>query len=107
MAQYKGAACEGSRAMQMLKKRELAQEEMEFKKKKIEEQLTVSGIKEKFATHYDAVEQQLKVWLNFCSYFRIILIIFRHVEFYNWSCHAWWDESQTGGYCTRTRKTVG
>ena len=107
MAQYKGAASEGSRAMQMLKKRELAQEEMEFKKKKIEEQLTVSGIKEKFATHYDAVEQQLKVWLNFCSYFRIILIIFRHVEFYNCSCHAWWDESQTGGHCTRTRKTVG
>ena len=30
-------------------------------KKKIEEELKVSGIKDKFATHYDAVEQQLKV----------------------------------------------
>ena len=51
MAQYKGAASEGSRAMQMLKKREKAQEEVEFRKKKIEEELKVSGIKDKFATH--------------------------------------------------------
>ena len=61
MAQYKGAASEGSRAMQMMKKREKAQEEIEFRKKKIEEELRISGIKDKFATHYDAVEQQLKV----------------------------------------------
>lgn len=61
MAQYKGAASEGSRAMQMLKKREQAQEEVEFRKKKIEEDLRISGIKDKFASHYDAVEQQLKV----------------------------------------------
>jgi len=60
MAQYKGAASEGSRAMQMLKKREMAQEEMEFNKKKIEDQLKLSGMKDKFASHYDAVEQQLK-----------------------------------------------
>ncbi|XP_057365209.1 protein FAM50 homolog [Daphnia carinata] len=60
MAQYKGAASEGSRAMQMMKKREKAQEEVEFRKKKIEEELKLSGIKDKFATHYDAVEQQLK-----------------------------------------------
>ena len=62
MAQYKGAASEGSRAMQMLKKREKAQEEVEFRKKKIEEELKISGIKDKFATHYDAVEQQLKAY---------------------------------------------
>ena len=36
MAQYKGAASEGSRAMQMLKKREKAQKEIELRKKKIE-----------------------------------------------------------------------
>jgi protein FAM50 len=59
MAQYKGAASEGSRAMQMMKKREQAQEE--FRKKKIEEELKLSGMKDKFASHYDAVEQQLKV----------------------------------------------
>lgn len=62
MAQYKGAASEGSRAIQMLKKREQAQEEVEFRKKKIEEDLRISGIKDKFASHYDAVEQQLKVF---------------------------------------------
>ncbi|KAI9559704.1 hypothetical protein GHT06_013709 [Daphnia sinensis] len=60
MAQYKGAASEGSRAMQMMKKREQAQEEVEFRKKKIEEELKLSGMKDKFASHYDAVEQQLK-----------------------------------------------
>jgi len=60
MAQYKGAASEGSRAMQLAKKREQAQEEIEFRKKKIEDGLRISGIKDKFATHYDAVEQQLK-----------------------------------------------
>jgi len=60
MAQYKGAASEGSRAMQLAKKREQAQEEIEFRKKKIEDDLRISGIKDKFATHYDAVEQQLK-----------------------------------------------
>lgn len=66
MAQYKGAASEGSRAMQMMKKREKAQEEVEFRKKKIEEELKLSGIKDKFASHYDAVEQQLKVGSTSC-----------------------------------------
>ena len=73
MAQYKGAASEGSRAMQLAKKREQAQEEIEFRKKKIEDDLRISGIKDKFATHYDAVEQQLKVFLT--SYTLFIIII--------------------------------
>lgn len=60
MAYYKGAASEGGRAMQLMKKREIAQQEIEFRKKKIEEDLKVSNIESKFATHYDAVEQQLK-----------------------------------------------
>ncbi|XP_058813969.1 protein FAM50 homolog [Topomyia yanbarensis] len=60
MAYYKGAASEGGRAMQLMKKREIAQQEIEFRKKKIEEDLKVSNIENKFATHYDAVEQQLK-----------------------------------------------
>ncbi|EAA01068.2 AGAP002062-PA [Anopheles gambiae str. PEST] len=60
MAYYKGAASEGGRAAQLMKRRELAQQEVEFRKKKIEEDLKVSNIENKFAAHYDAVEQQLK-----------------------------------------------
>lgn len=61
MAHYKGAASEAGRAMQLIKKREQAQMEIEFRKKKIEEDLKISNIENKFAAHYDAVEQQLKV----------------------------------------------
>lgn len=60
MAHYKGAASEAGRAMQLMKKRELAQQEIEFRKKKIEEDLKINNIENKFASHYDAVEQQLK-----------------------------------------------
>lgn len=60
MAHYKGAASEAGRAMQLMKKREIAQQEIEFRKKKIEEDLKINNIESKFATHYDAVEQQLK-----------------------------------------------
>lgn len=62
MAHYKGAASEAGRAMHLMKKREKAQMEIEFRKKKIEEDLKLSNIETKFATHYDAVEQQLKVF---------------------------------------------
>lgn len=60
MAHYKGAASEGGRAQILMKKRQKEQEEMEQKKKKIEEDLSVGSIQNKFASHYDAVEQQLK-----------------------------------------------
>lgn len=60
MAHYKGAASEAGRAMQLMKKREQAQQEIEFRKKKIEEDLRINNIENKFASHYDAVEQQLK-----------------------------------------------
>lgn len=60
MAHYKGAASEAGRAMHLMKKREKAQKEIEFRKKKIEEELKIDNIETKFATHYDAVEQQLK-----------------------------------------------
>ncbi|KAF0302393.1 Protein FAM50 [Amphibalanus amphitrite] len=60
MAQYKGAAREGGRALQLAKKREREQEELEFKKKKIENEMKIAAIDSKFAAHYDAVEQQLK-----------------------------------------------
>ncbi|XP_055380187.1 protein FAM50 homolog [Condylostylus longicornis] len=60
MAHYKGAASEAGRAMQLMKKREIAQQEIELRKKKIEEDLRIANIENKFASHYDAVEQQLK-----------------------------------------------
>lgn len=60
MAHYKGAASEAGRAMQLIKKRELQQQETELRKKKIEEELKVQNMDSKFASHYDAVEMQLK-----------------------------------------------
>lgn len=60
MAHYKGAASEAGRAMQLIKKRELQQQETELRKKRIEEDLKVQNIDSKFATHFDAVEMQLK-----------------------------------------------
>lgn len=46
--------------MQLMKKREIAQQEIELRKKKIEDDLRIHNIENKFATHYNAVEQQLK-----------------------------------------------
>ncbi|KAK5648251.1 hypothetical protein RI129_003143 [Pyrocoelia pectoralis] len=60
MAHYKGAASEAGRAMQLMKKREQQMQDIEIRKKKIEEDLKLNNIENKFATHYDAVEQQLK-----------------------------------------------
>ncbi|XP_066283153.1 protein FAM50A-like isoform X8 [Branchiostoma lanceolatum] len=65
MAFYKGAASEGSRAMRLLKQREKKQEEIERKRKEIEESeaqrvAKVTHINAKFSSHYDAVEAQLK-----------------------------------------------
>lgn len=61
MAHYKGAASEAGRAMQLMKKREKEMQDIELRKKRIEEDLKLNNIENKFATHYDAVEQQLKV----------------------------------------------
>ena len=60
MAFYKGDAKEAGRAMNLMKKRQKEQEEIETKKKKIEEDLKLDSIHNKFAAHYDAVEQKLK-----------------------------------------------
>jgi protein FAM50 len=51
MAHYKGAASEGGRAMQLLKKRELQAQEAELRKKKIEEEMKVQNMDSKFASH--------------------------------------------------------
>lgn len=61
MAHYKGAASEAGRAMQLMKKREKEMLDLEIRKKKIEEDLKLNNIEQKFSSHYDAVEQQLKV----------------------------------------------
>lgn len=66
MAHYKGAASEAGRAMQLMKKREQQLQDNEIRKKKIEEDLRLNNIENKFAVHYDAVEQQLKVFICLC-----------------------------------------
>ncbi|XP_041129767.1 protein FAM50A [Polyodon spathula] len=61
MAQYKGAASEGGRAMQLMKKREKQREELQQLKLKIaEDNMVKSNIDKKFSAHYDAVEAELK-----------------------------------------------
>ena len=60
MAHYKGAASEGGRALQLQKQREKALEDLELRKKKIGDELKLSNIGNKFAAHYDAIEQQIK-----------------------------------------------
>lgn len=87
MAHYKGAASEAGRAMQLMKKREKEMIDLEIRKKKIEEDLKLNNIETKFATHYDAVEQQLKVlqkiWKEFLDkkafdYFRVQQLVLLH-----------------------------
>ncbi|XP_034393627.1 protein FAM50A isoform X2 [Cyclopterus lumpus] len=61
MAQYKGAASEAGRAMQLMKKREKEREQLEQLKLKIaEDNMVKSNIDKKFSAHYDAVEAELK-----------------------------------------------
>ncbi|KAJ4934144.1 hypothetical protein JOQ06_006949 [Pogonophryne albipinna] len=61
MAQYKGAASEAGRAMQLMKKREKERSQLEQLKLKIaEDNMVKSNIDKKFSAHYDAVEAELK-----------------------------------------------
>jgi protein FAM50 len=61
MAHYKGAATEGTRAINLMKKREQAKQEIERLKQKITEDNDMrSGIDRKFDSHFDFVENQLK-----------------------------------------------
>lgn len=48
------------RADQLVKRRQQEHEQIEAKKKKIEEENRMQAIEEKFKAHYDAVEQMLK-----------------------------------------------
>ncbi|CAH3153659.1 unnamed protein product, partial [Pocillopora meandrina] len=60
MAEYKGAAKEGARAMALMKRREKMKADIEAAKNKISEKHKIADISNKFSTHYDVVEQQLK-----------------------------------------------
>jgi protein FAM50 len=60
MAFFPGASKDQMRADQLLKRRQQEHEQMELKKKKIEEENRMQAIEEKFKAHYDAVEQMLK-----------------------------------------------
>ncbi len=60
MAEYKGPASESQRVMNLQKRRERHQEEMDFKKKKLADELKVGKMEAKFSAHYDAVENDLK-----------------------------------------------
>jgi protein FAM50 len=55
-----GAAKDQMRADQLVKRRQQEHEQMEIKKRKIEEENRMQAIEEKFKAHYDAVEQMLK-----------------------------------------------
>jgi len=61
MAQYKGAASEANRAMQMQKRRDKAKNQMEeLKAKIVNENQIRSNIADKFSSHYDSTEAQYK-----------------------------------------------
>lgn len=60
MASYKGDSREAIRAMQLQKRRQQQQEDIELKKRKIEEENKMTSIDNKFKAHYDAVEQLLR-----------------------------------------------
>ena len=60
MTSYGGQAADGMRAQRLAKERELERGEAEFKKRKLAESLKVDNITSKFASTYDAVEQEIK-----------------------------------------------
>lgn len=60
MAFFAGASKDQMRADQLVKRRQQEHEQIELKKKKIEEENRMQAIEEKFKAHYDAVEQILK-----------------------------------------------
>ena len=60
MADFRGPASESQRVKQLQKRRERAQEEIEFKRKKLTDELKLDKMEAKFSAHYDAVETNLK-----------------------------------------------
>jgi protein FAM50 len=60
MAFYQGNSRDAAKAMQLQKRRIQQQEDIEIKRKKIEEESKMASIDDKFKAHYDAVEQMLR-----------------------------------------------
>jgi len=60
MASYGGQASDGMRAARHAKARQIEIEDAELRKRKLADSLKVSNIENKFSTHYDAVEQEIK-----------------------------------------------
>jgi len=59
MAFFKGAAKEAQRAMMLQKARDKERQDIDAAKRKLEAELRIATIHNKFAVHYDAVENQL------------------------------------------------
>ena len=60
MASFGGQAADGMRAQRLAREREQGKDEADFMKKKLSDQLKVANIESKFASTYDAVEQEIK-----------------------------------------------
>lgn len=60
MAFFGGQAADGMRAQRLAKERELEKGDQELRKKKLAESMKVSNMGSKFASTYDAVEQEIK-----------------------------------------------
>jgi len=60
MATYGGQAADGLRAVRLGKAREREIEETEFRKKKLADSLKVDKMENKFSTHFDSVENEIK-----------------------------------------------
>ena len=68
MAEYKGSSCEAGRAKQLLKKRELELQELDNKRKKIENDLHVNSIAEKFSAAPSIVDKHCGVSIKICFF---------------------------------------
>ncbi len=60
MSSFKGNLKESQRAIQLLKQREKERQEIEFQKKKLEAELRVGELTNKFTVHHETMESQLK-----------------------------------------------
>lgn len=60
MAGYTGSIADAGRVIHIAKRREREKQDLELKRRKIAQESALPSIGDKFAAHYDAVEQQLK-----------------------------------------------
>lgn len=77
MANFKGGAREMQRAAQLMKQREKERKDLDFQKRKLETEMKVGEMSNKFVVHYDAIEQQLRTntvifIIYLIKYFRLV-----------------------------------